>query len=137
METDFEIRFLDHVAIRVKDMDQSVQWYKSVFGFKIYKFKEWGDFPVFLLKGKTGIALFPAKLNDPDINLKSKNVKIDHFAFNVTNENFEKAKKKLTKLNIEFEQQNHHFFESLYFKDPDDHIVEITTILIPEYEFYQ
>ena len=90
-----EIEFLDHVAIRVADIESSVNWYKKVLGLKRYQFPEWGDFPIFLLSGKSGIALFPANLMDTKIDSASKNVKIDHFAFNVTIENFEKAKKKI------------------------------------------
>ena len=137
MTEPFDIEFLDHVAIRVRDIEKSAKWYELVFGFQRDKFKEWGEFPIFLLSGKTGIALFPANVNDPELNSNSRNVKIDHFAFNVTRDNFEKAKKRLSKLGIEFELQNHHFFESLYFKDLDGHQLELTTILVNEEEFYK
>jgi catechol 2,3-dioxygenase-like lactoylglutathione lyase family enzyme len=128
---------LDHVAIRVKDLNSSTQWYQKVLGLKKYKLPEWGEFPVFLLSGKSGIALFPANLNDPELDLYSKNVKIDHFAFNVTNENFERAKKRYAELNLDFDVQDHHYFDSLYTKDPDGHTVELTTIKVNEQEFYK
>ncbi len=130
------IEFLDHVAIRVKDLNVSVQWYQKVLGLKKYQLAEWGDFPIFLLSGKSGIALFPAKITDHKLELNSKNVKIDHFAFNVTNENFEKAKKKYTELNLVFNIQDHHYFHSIYTKDPDGHTVELTTIVVDENKFY-
>ena len=69
--------------------------------------------------------------------MNSKNIKIDHFAFNVTNENFEKAKKKYTDLNLEFNIQDHYYFHSIYTKDPDGHTVELTTIVVDENKFYQ
>ena len=96
-----EIEFLDHVAIRVADIEASAKWYERVLGLKRYELPEWGDFPIFLLSGKSGIALFPANTSDPKLELSSKNIKIDHFAFNVTNENFEKAKEKYNELNLE------------------------------------
>jgi len=82
-EYNIEIEFLDHVAIRVADMDASAKWYEKVLGLKRYQLPEWGDYPIFLLAGKSGIALFPANATDPKLDPISKNVKIDHFAFNV------------------------------------------------------
>lgn len=131
-----EISFLDHVAIRVIDLDVSAAWYEKVLGLKRHKPAEWGDYPIFMLSNKSGIALFPANENDKQINLTSKNVKIDHFAFNVNKENFEKAKKRYAALNLEFNIQDHHYFHSIYTKDPDGHIVELTTLVVDENKFY-
>ena len=97
----FKINCLDHVAIRVKDMEASAKWYHEVLGLKIVKVPEWGDYPWFLLAGKTGIALFPANPKEPEVPLRSRNVIIDHFAFNVDNDAFAKARKKY-ELNIIF-----------------------------------
>ena len=136
-EHKIEISFLDHVAIRVSDMEVSALWYERVLGLKRYKLPKWGDFPIFLLSGKSGIALFPANATDTKLDPTSKNVKIDHFAFNVTKENFEKAKKRYTELSLDFDIQDHHYFDSIYTKDPDGHTVELTTIKVNEREFYK
>ncbi|MDU8884884.1 VOC family protein [Yeosuana sp. MJ-SS3] len=136
-EHKIDIEFLDHVAIRVADMEASAKWYEKVLGLKRYQLPEWGDFPIFLLSGKSGIALFPANTTDIKLEPTSKNVKIDHFAFNVTNDNFEKAKKRYTELNLEFNIQDHHYFDSIYIKDLDGHTVELTTIKVNEREFYK
>ncbi len=130
------IEFLDHVAIRVKDLNVSAEWYQKVLGLKKYQLPEWGEFPIFLLSGKSGIALFPAILTDMQLESNSRNLKIDHFAFNVTNKNFEKAKKKYTELDLEFNIKDHYYFHSIYTKDPDGHTVELTTIVVDENEFY-
>ncbi|MCK5402100.1 MAG: VOC family protein, partial [Flavobacteriaceae bacterium] len=45
----FNINFLDHVAIRVKNMDTSIEWYTRVMGLKKYQLEKWGEFPVFML----------------------------------------------------------------------------------------
>lgn len=133
----FQIDFLDHVAIRVKDMEVSINWYEEVLGLKKYKLPEWGAFPVFMLSGKTGVAIFPANTDHPEIPVASKNVKIDHFAFNVNRENYDLAKKHFDQLGINYEIQDHHYFESIYLKDPDGHQVELTTILVDPQGFYK
>ena len=86
-----KIDFLDHLAIRVADIEVSAAWYEKVLELKRYRLPEWGASPIFLLSGKSGVALFPVNTKDIEREPSSKNVKIDHFAFNVTNENFEKA----------------------------------------------
>lgn len=134
---DFDIEFLDHVAIRVKDLEISTRWYVKVLGLKKYQVNEWGPFPIFLLSGKTGIALFPANVKDPALDPNSRNIKIDHFAFNVSNDNFNKARSHYDKLEIKYEFIDHIFFHSLYTLDPDGHTVELTTLVVNENEFYK
>lgn len=133
----FEIDFLDHVAIRVKNLKISETWYTKVLGLKKYQLEEWGEYPIFMLANKSGIALFPADRSDKELDIKSKNVKIDHFAFNVSKENFEKARKKYRELNLDFQFQDHHYFHSIYTKDPDGHTVELTTLIGDEKTFYK
>ena len=136
MDNTITLNFLDHVAIRVKDMRISVAWYEQVLGLQKYQMPKWGAFPIFLLSGKCGVALFPANPDDPELDLGSKNVKIDHFAFNVSQENFAKAQQRYTALNLVFNIQDHHYFHSIYTKDPDGHTVELTTLKVDEDEFY-
>ncbi len=137
VENQFEIDFLDHVAIRVKNLEISAEWYQNVLGLKRYKTIKWGAYPIFMLGGKSGIALFPATVEDPILDNTSKNVGIDHFAFNVNLENFEKALKKYAELNLVFTIKDHHYFKSVYTQDPDGHTVELTTIMVAEDSFYQ
>lgn len=136
----FNINFLDHIAIRVKNMEVSIDWYSKVLGLKKYQLEKWGEFPVFMLAGKSGVAIFPAHeasgQEHEKLNPESKNVKIDHFAFNVSNEDFIKAQNHSHTLDIPFNFQDHHYFHSIYLKDPDHHTIELTTIMANEDKFY-
>ena len=132
----FSVDFLDHVAIRVKDIELSAQWYEKVLGLERLHMPEWGNHPIFMSCGKSGVAIFPANLTDPEINKQSKHTGISHFAFHVSNEDFEKAQQHYENLSIEFDFQDHYYFHSIYTKDPDGHTVELTTIVVDETTFY-
>jgi catechol 2,3-dioxygenase-like lactoylglutathione lyase family enzyme len=132
----FNISFLDHVAIRAKDIKLSAQWYEKVIGLKRMNLPQWKNIPVFMSAGKAAVAIFPANINDPEINKLSRNSKIDHFAFNVSNEDFEKAKEHYKELGQEFKFQDHFYFHSIYTSDPDGHTVELTTLVADEETVY-
>ena len=99
------------------------------------KLPAWGEVPVLMRVNRSGIAIFPADLNDPKACKRSKNVKLDHLAFKVDSENFEKAKLKFLSLDISYEIQDHYYFESIYINNPDDNVVELATPRKIEGEF--
>ncbi|MBM1106471.1 VOC family protein [Aurantibacter crassamenti] len=125
----FDIERLDHVAIRVKDMAASIAWYKKVLGLKSYKLPKWGEYPVFLLSGNAGIALFPADAEDNQKHVKPVNLRIDHFAFHVNNENLKKAIQHYESLNLEYHFKDHYYYHSIYTDDLDGHTVELTSLI--------
>jgi catechol 2,3-dioxygenase-like lactoylglutathione lyase family enzyme len=51
-DSSIEINFIDHVAIRVKDFERSIEWYKKVLGLKKHQLPKWNPYPIFLLAGK-------------------------------------------------------------------------------------
>lgn len=132
----FQINQLDHVAINVKEMEVSIAWYQKVLGLKKYKLEKWGGYPVFMLAGKTGVAIFPANSNDKHISKNTNDIKIDHFAFKVSNDNFTKAMIHFTTIGINYKVKDHFYFQSVYTNDPDGHIVELTTLMVDEKDFY-
>lgn len=133
----FDIERLDHVAILVKDMEASAEWYKKVLGLKKYKLPKWGEYPIFLLSGKAGIALFPANAEDPKVDSQSQHVKIDHFAFHVSQENLEKATEHYKSLKMEYTFKDHFYYHSLYTYDLDGHTVELTSLVVDEQSFFK
>lgn len=137
MDTQIKIEFLDHVAIYVRDLKVSADWYEKVLGLQKYKLPEWGDFPIFMLSGTSGLALFPANPATAKKSPEEKAVRIDHFAFNVTRENFDKAIVKYKALGLDYTIQDHHYFDSIYTRDPDGHKVELTTIKVDPDTFYK
>ena len=137
MKEPINLDFLHHVAIRVKDLQLSANWYDNVLELKKYQVKKWGEFPIFMISNKSGVALFPANLEDDFINPHSENIKIDHFAFHVNKENFEKAMKKYEAMGLEFHIKDHYYFDSIFTRDPDGHMVELTSIKVNEREFYK
>ena len=123
----FQLQYLDHIAIRVRDIEKSAKWYEETLGLKRLKPKEWGAFPIIMLAGNSGIALFPAKTDNPKHLPKGDYLTAFHFAFRVSNEDFEKVRQHLEKKNIEMEFQDLIHFKSFFFSDPDNYLVEITT----------
>ena len=121
---DFNINFLDHVAIKVEDVDISADWYARVLGLEKCTYPEWGNRPVMMMSGNFGVALFPiAGFGNDD----AKSIRIDHFAFNISRPDFEKALKYFDAIGEKYEFQDHVYFHSIYLKDPDKHKVELTT----------
>lgn len=120
----FELEGLDHIAIGVRDIQRSAAWYIDVLGFKRRFEGKWNGVPTFIGQGKTAIALFPRK-EGPDSPRKSD--RILHFALRANRENFIAAQASLRKRGIPFEFQDHEISHSIYFRDPDGYVVEITT----------
>src|ERR671925_83836 len=52
---------IDHVALSVRDVERAAQWYVDVLGFERRHEGMWDGIPVFIGKGTTSIALFPAR----------------------------------------------------------------------------
>ena len=108
-----KLNFLDHVAIHVADIEKSVEWYEKVLGLKRHNLKKWGAIPTFMLSGKCGVAIFPADTSFPPIRRNYKGSKIDHFAFNVDNQEFEKAKSHYEELGLKYVFQDHYYFHCI------------------------
>ena len=113
----FKINALDHVALSVRDVSRSAQWYAEVFGFKRLHEDKWNGIPVFVGNGDAAIALFPASEEIGSASADRAAVRTLHFAFRTDRENFSQAQNELKKRAIPFEFQDHEISHSIYFRD--------------------
>lgn len=117
-----ELEGIDHVAMSVRDVEKAAQWYIDVLGFERMHQGMWGGVPVFIGKGTTALALFPAKSDEP----VRGGVRMLHLAMRADRRNFLAAQEELKQRGIKFEFEDHEISHSIYFRDPDGHHLEIT-----------
>ena len=125
-----QLEGIDHVALGVRDIEQSAKWYIEVLGLERLHEGMWNGVPTFIGKGNTGIALFPAS-HEPKPSHR-REIRMLHLAFRANRENFLAAQRDLEKRGIEFEFQDHEIAHSIYFRDLDGHQLEITTYELPQ-----
>jgi catechol 2,3-dioxygenase-like lactoylglutathione lyase family enzyme len=125
-----QLEGIDHVALAVRDVERSVQWYVHILGLERQHEGMWNGIPVFVGKGNTGIALFPVSADAKPTQGTHRGIRLLHLAFRANRENFLAAQRELQKRGIKFEFQDHEISHSIYFRDPDGHELEITTYQI-------
>src|ERR1700722_5177937 len=115
---------IHHVAMTVRDGARSAEWYHRVFGFQlIEKFTR-----TWLVGSNTcSLGLFQLPVGRPVENL-DQHIAIQHIAFHVEPNDFEKAVGALTDLGIPFEGPDDSGVAgpSVFFHDLDGHELEIT-----------
>ena len=121
-----QLEGIDHIALTVRDIRASAQWYLDVLGLERQYAEAWDGPPLFVGKGTTGLALFPVEGEATKAPVRNA-ITMLHFAFRATRQNFEAARKELEKRGIEFHFEDHGIAHSVYFPDPDGHRLEITT----------
>jgi catechol 2,3-dioxygenase-like lactoylglutathione lyase family enzyme len=127
-----QLEGIDHIALGVRDIERSANWYTDVLGFERLHEGMWNGVPTFIGKENAGIALFPAR---PDAKLTAsghRDIRMLHLAFRADRENFLAAQRELKERGIKFEFQDHEISHSIYFRDPDGHQLEITTYEVPK-----
>lgn len=125
----FQLQSIDHVAINALDPAQSVRWYSRVLGLTPAQPPEWKPYPIFMLSGNFGVAIFKRQAEGNSKSTVGHKERVDHFAFRVSQSGFALAQEHLTKLNIRFTIKDHIYFHSLYCSDPDGNTVELTTFI--------
>jgi catechol 2,3-dioxygenase-like lactoylglutathione lyase family enzyme len=119
---------LDHVALYVSDLARSEQWYTETLGLRRIHAEVWGQQPVMLVAGRSGVALFQARslapATPPSTAVPGT---MSHLAFHVAPSAFASWRAALAARKLDVEFQDHQVTQSLYFRDPDGHRLEITT----------
>jgi catechol 2,3-dioxygenase-like lactoylglutathione lyase family enzyme len=115
---------IDHVALRCASPEETMAWYVSTLGFERVFAEHWSGVPIFLRLGSTFIALFPRKSADD----RTAENAISHLAFRAASHaDFQSAQTELKSRGVSFEFQDHEVSHSIYFRDPDGFLLEITT----------
>lgn len=120
-----DVEGIDHVAMSVRDVERSAQWYIDVLGFKRLYQGMWDGVPVFIGKGTTALALFPVR--ERSRSSAPADIRMLHLALRASRRNFLTAQDELERRGIKFEFQDHEISHSIYFRDPDGHQLEVTT----------
>lgn len=119
----FRTQGLDHVALSVHDQAASERWYREVLGLERVHEEAWGDVPLMLVAGSTGVALFAARSADDG----APGIRILQVAFRLDRANFDAAREELERRGIIVRFRDHVVAHSLYLEDPDGHELELTT----------
>ena len=130
-------RGIDHVCVVVRDIDRSIDWYKSVLGLR-HVFADdpcFGKDPAFLqcADRTVNVALLPLQLGQDPV----RDHRGAHFAIGVGMERFLDEAESLPAVlaenrldgethSVEVDRQDYGLQQSLFFSDPDRNIVELT-----------
>lgn len=118
-----ELRRLDHVSLNVTDRARSIAWYRDVLGLPQLNQPADDDEPVFLGKPGLQFGLFQAQRQSPAREPESSGLR--HVALVV--DDLESAQERLREHGVPFRYADHGNALSVYFRDPDDHVLELTT----------
>jgi len=123
---------LDHVAIYAADVARSAAFYTRVLGL-VNRFPGmWDNSPTILMhpESATGIAIFPATQHDETGPLDNNNCPagtIEHFAFRTSRAGWDAYRERLGSLGIDHEQRKFGICTSIFIRDPDGILIEVTT----------
>jgi catechol 2,3-dioxygenase-like lactoylglutathione lyase family enzyme len=113
---------LDHVAIRVRDIATSAQWYQEIFGLERRYDDTADDGPLMIGTGAATLALFQTSET-----LSDSERRLSHIGFRTDRAGFDAGRTALHERGIDAEFSDHGFCVSVYFHDPDDYVIELTT----------
>jgi catechol 2,3-dioxygenase-like lactoylglutathione lyase family enzyme len=127
-----KITELDHIGLRVKDVEAALRFYSELLGLKTERVDEWrkGEigFPSVRLNADTLIDFF---LSEKKVDNANKEMNQDHFCLVIEPTNMENLKTKLEELGVRIYDGPgkrwgaHGDAISLYIYDPDENVVEL------------
>ena len=120
----FRVDRIDHVEVFVRDLDAAVAWYRDTLGLE--EVRRWDPDPVLIGDGQTMLALFRDRGTGEPAPPALGNFR--RVAWRVDAAGFDAAQQHLESLEIPFDGPiDHDISWSIYFRDPDGHLLEITT----------
>ncbi len=127
-----KITELDHIGLRVKDVEASLRFYSELLGLKAERVDEWrkGEigFPSVRLNADTLIDFF---LSEKKVDNENKEINQDHFCLVIEPTDMEHLKTRLEELDVRIHAGPgkrwgaHGDATSLYMYDPDQNVVEL------------
>jgi catechol 2,3-dioxygenase-like lactoylglutathione lyase family enzyme len=118
-----ELQRLDHVSLNVVDRARSIAWYREVLGLPQLNQPTGDDEPVFLGHPGLQFGLFQAQRTSPAREPESSGLR--HVALVV--DDLDAAREHLRSRGVDFRNEDHGNALSVYFSDPDGHVLELTT----------
>mgnify|MGYP006106178359 FL=1 len=131
--TKIELKGLDHFALNVKDMKRAEEFYTNILGFTVIRRSETqaGLKHFEIDAGNVVIALFES----PDLDLKKAHDTMTeegylHFAFGASYKQFDSILENLKQKGVIMDGEPRDWGKSVsvYFRDPDDHQLEINFV---------
>jgi catechol 2,3-dioxygenase-like lactoylglutathione lyase family enzyme len=118
-----QLQRLDHVSLNVTDRTRSIAWYRDVLELEQRNLPTADDEPVFLGDPGLQFGLFQAQA--PAGAREPESAGLRHVALVV--DDLGEAQEHLRAHEISFNYEDHGNAESVYFRDPDGHTIELTT----------
>ena len=132
-KTKLQLKGLDHFALNVKDMKRAEEFYTNTLGFTVIHRTETqaGSKHIEIDAGNVVIALFES----PDLDLKKAHDTMTeegylHFAFGASYKQFDSTLENLKQKGVIMDGEPRDWGKSVsvYFRDPDDHQLEINFV---------
>jgi glyoxylase I family protein len=118
-----QLQRLDHVSLNVTDRARSIAWYRDVLGLPQLNHPTDDDEPVFIGEPGLQFGLFQAQRQSPAREPESSGLR--HVALVV--DDLDAAQERLQEHGVPFDYADHGNALSVYFRDPDGHVLELTT----------
>ncbi len=118
-----KVNGIDHLNMDVKNLDETIEFYKNLFGFKVIKEQPEQDSKI-IGNEKVKLCLY----EDPDLDEYEKNG-FNHFGFHI--DNFDEVIQKCTDLGVEIFYGGPIKWEkssSIYIKDPNGYEIELAEV---------